>query len=585
MHAEGMQRVWTFSAEAWAKDMLAVLRPATASTPIAASAVIPSPPLTSTAVQEEQRLSPEDTAGQQDEDENDSEASMPPLSSSSSSSTWRSRLASAFSRPDPSLAPSPSVVLPSALLRLERFILPQTTPALFIDLESLMTAVGGGSKEEEDDSNAHEGGDKNDSSSSSKQRIGGGFVGLDKQTRQVLERTSEALRTAVLAPRHTLTQARAAVLGGNEEDSTTEPTTNAATSTPAAVVSAAKTTTTAAWFSASGGFEIEGGRGFGEQVAYRPQDFSGPVLEDAMAQLDDLLAGIEGAEVLATGRREGGGEAAGKGGDRDGGISGGGGGGRGSGGIVVKFGGVAPYERGGVEAAVEEVLARLPTLRKVLDRGDGGSVGGSEQAMMDSDSIELRPRVKWNACLALEWILQRFNNNDNARALPPPLHGMAPEASTTNGQSFPVGDPSNNGGVSIVDGGNAERMRESKSKGGEAAVKTVGVAAGGGAEARCLPVYIGGARAEDEEVYAAVRKLGGIGVMVTHGGGGGTRDGDDALSSEGGTSVSASTSASYALSGTSELQQFLDLLVQAWVFSRSLPRYRSETATTTPPIG
>jgi hypothetical protein len=82
---------------------------------------------------------------------------------------------------------------------------------------------------------------------------------------------------------------------------------------------------------------------------------------------------------------------------------------------------------------------------------------------------------------------------------------------------------------------------------------------------KCLPVYIGGATRQDEELYAATRALGGIGVMVTNPND--TCDGTG-RSSEG-------SAATYTLSGPEELAQFLDLLVQSWLSSRSLSRYRN----------
>ena len=86
-----------------------------------------------------------------------------------------------------------------------------------------------------------------------------------------------------------------------------------------------------------------------------------PALVEAYGALKDMLAGIQGTTVT------------------DNTYS-----------ISVEYSMCAPYERGGVEAAVTEVLGLSPTLR----RTDGDK------------TLHLRPRIEWNRCRALEWMSQ-----------------------------------------------------------------------------------------------------------------------------------------------------------------------------------
>ena len=156
------------------------------------------------------------------------------------------------------------------------------------------------------------------------------------------------------------------------------------------------------WFAASSGFEIEGARD--TAVEYRVGDVYRPVLEDARAALRDMLAGIPGAVVH----------------DQDesflvDGFS-----------VVVSYGDVAPYERGGVEAAVAEVLGLAPNLKRVTpsadptsslststgpsSRGRGKRKSSGETSLNTKDLIQIRPRVEWNTGRAVAWLLQRFQS-------------------------------------------------------------------------------------------------------------------------------------------------------------------------------
>jgi hypothetical protein len=98
--------------------------------------------------------------------------------------------------------------------------------------------------------------------------------------------------------------------------------------------------------------------------------------------------------------------------------------------VIVSYGNVAPYERGGVEAAINEVLEHTaPTLRRVDKRGPrqktstepplptgqgesgpvGSSRGGPSAAVSGGAyEVELRPKAEWSAARAAEWVFRRF---------------------------------------------------------------------------------------------------------------------------------------------------------------------------------
>lgn len=138
------------------------------------------------------------------------------------------------------------------------------------------------------------------------------------------------------------------------------------------------------WYAGSHGFEIEGAEGTG--VDYRVAAVYRPALQKAKAALEDMLAGIKGTTVHDYRYW-----------------------------ISVDFSGVRPYERGGVEAAVGEVLVLSPTLTRRHVKS----------------AIHIQPRMEWNRGTSVEWMLQRFEAlhgaSDNGNSLFPVYLGGTAE--------------------------------------------------------------------------------------------------------------------------------------------------------------